>query len=252
MKTTTKAALGALMMTSAGAANAVVPLVDVDVTAGYWNAEPSGTVQSGGDPIDVENDLGYDSEGHKNFSIRFAHPVPVIPNLRLRYNDIEHKGTGSVNTEFEGTNYSSVEDVKTRTDLTHVDYTAFYTAPIPVVTLDVGLNVKHFDGEFFIEGELSPGDTRTERVTIDEFLPMGHVRADVDLPLTGLGAGAELNYVSFDGDSATDVEGYISFNADPVYLQGGYRQFDVDVDASGDFNVDTSLSGPFVRLGVGF
>ena len=248
MKTTTKAALGALLMTSAGAANAVVPLVDVDVTAGYWNADASGTLQSGGDPIDVENDLGYDSEGHNNFSIRFAHPVPVIPNLRLRYNDIEHKGTGTVLAkEFEGTTYSG--EVNSRADLTHYDYTAFYTAPIPVVTLDLGLNVKHFDGEVFINEQVSGN---SETVEVDEFLPMGHVRADVDLPLTGLGAGAELNYISYDGDSATDVEGYISYNADPVYIQGGYRQFDVDVDASGDLNVDTELSGPFVRLGVGF
>ena len=249
MKTTTRATIGALLMTSAGAANAVVPLVDVDVTAGYWNADASGTLQSGGDPLDVENDLGYDSEGHNNFAIRFAHPIPVIPNLRLRYNDIEHKGTGSVDTTFEGRTYNG--DVSSRADLTHYDYTLFYTAPIPVVTLDLGLNVKHFDGEVFIEGE-TPTGNESDRVEVDEFLPMGHVRADVDLPLTGLGAGAELNYISYDGDSATDVEGYISFNADPVYIQGGYRQFDVDVDASGDLNVDTELSGPFVRLGVGF
>ncbi|MEQ6884630.1 TIGR04219 family outer membrane beta-barrel protein [Salicola sp. Rm-C-2C1-2] len=246
MRTTTKAALGALLMSSTGAANAVVPLVDVDVTTGYWNADPSGTIQSGGDPIGVDNDLGYDSEGHNNFAIRFAHPVPVIPNLRLRYNDIEHDGTGNVSKKFEGNSYGT--DVKSRTDLTHYDYTAFYTAPIPVVTLDLGLNVKHFDGEVTLKEQGGNTDT----VEVDEFLPMGHVRADVDLPLTGLGAGAELNYISFDGDSATDVEGYISFNADPVYIQGGYRQFDVDVDASGDLNVDTELSGPFVRLGVGF
>lgn len=248
MKTTTKAALGALMMTGAGAANAVVPLVDVDVTAGYWNADASGTLQSGGDPLDVENDLGYDSEGHTNFAIRFAHPIPVLPNLRLRYNDIEHKGTETVNAQFEGNSYSG--EVKSRADLTHYDYTLFYTAPIPVVTLDLGLNVKHFDGEVTLEEQGSNPSNNT--VEVDEFLPMGHVRADVDLPLTGLGAGAELNYISYDGDSATDVEGYISFNADPVYIQGGYRQFDVDVDASGDLNVDTELSGPFVRLGVGF
>lgn len=248
MQTTTKAALGALLMASAGTANAVVPLVDVDVTAGYWSGTPSGTVQSGGDPIDVEDDLGYDSEGHNNVSVRFAHPVPVIPNLRVRYNNIEHEGTGSVTTDFEGVTYTG--DVKSRTDLTHVDYTAFYTAPIPVVTLDLGLNVKQFDGEVFIEEQRPLGASET--VKVDELIPMGHVRADVDLPLTGLGVGAELNHISYDGDSATDAEGYISFNADPVYIQGGYRQFDVDVDASGDLKVDTELSGPFVRLGVGF
>jgi len=38
---------------------------------------------------------------------------------------------------------------------------------------------------------------------------MLHARGDVDLPLTGLGAGAEINYVSFDGDSARDIEAYL-------------------------------------------
>lgn len=247
MKTTTKAALGALMMTSAGAANAVVPLVDVDATVGYWNADPSGSVQAGGDPIEVDDDLGYGSEGQKNLSLRFAHPIPVIPNARIRFNELEYKGQGEVIARFRDQAYA--EDVSSRTDLTHYDYTAFYTAPIPVVTLDVGVNVKHFDGEFFIESEERDQE---DKITINEFLPMGHVRADVDLPLTGLSAGAELNYISFDGDSATDVEGYVSFDADPVYVQGGYRQFDVDIEASDDLNVDTDMSGPFVRLGVGF
>jgi len=80
---------------------------------------------------------------------------------------------------------------------------------------------------------------------------MLHARGDVDLPLTGLGAGAEINYVSFDGDSARDIEAYLKYSVDPVYVEGGYRELAMDVDAD-NINVDTDLGGPFVRVGIGF
>jgi len=92
------ATAGMLLLVSAGTAQAVIPLIDVDVTANSWQAGPSGTVQSGGNAIDVEDDLGYDDESHTGFAVRFAHPIPVIPNLRLRYNDIEHKAQGQIRT----------------------------------------------------------------------------------------------------------------------------------------------------------
>lgn len=246
MKKTMTAAAGMLFLASAGSAHAVVPLVDVDVTANSWQAGPTGTVQSGGDQIDVEDDLGYDDESHTGFAVRFAHPVPVIPNLRLRYNDIEHKGQGTVTTTFRNSAYA--EDVDSRIDLTHYDYTIFYTAPVPVLTLDLGFNVKHFDGQFDIEGQTTG---QKESVDIDEFLPMLHARGDVDLPLTGLGAGAEINYVSYDGDSARDIEAYLKYSVDPVYVEGGYRELAMDVDAD-KIEVDTDLGGPFVRVGIGF
>ena len=179
--------------------------------------------------------------------MRFAHPIPVIPNLRLRYNDIEHEAQGRITTTFQNS-FKVSEDVDSRIDLTHYDYTVFYTAPVPFVTLDLGFNVKHFDGEFEIEGQTSG---QRETADIDEFLPMLHARGDVDLPLTGLGAGAEINYVSYDGDSARDVEAYLKYTVEPVYVEGGYRELAVDVDAD-NLNVDTDLGGPFVRVGIGF
>lgn len=247
MKRTMTAAAGLLFMAGAGSAQAVVPLVDVDVTANSWQSGPTGTVQSGGDEIDVEDDLGYDDESNRGFALRLAHPVPVIPNLRLRYNDIEHKGQGTVSTTFRD-DIEVDDDVDSRLDLTHYDYTVFYTAPVPLVTLDLGFNVKHFDGQFDIE---TSGGTRKESVEIDEFLPMLHGRGEVDLPLTGLGAGAEINYVSYDGDSARDIEAYLKYSVEPVYVEGGYRELALDVDAD-DLNVDTDLGGPFVRVGIGF
>ena len=249
MKKIITATASTMLIMGAGNANAVVPLIDVDFTAGFWYGQPSGDVQSRGSNIDVEDDLDYSDQTHPELTLRVAHPAPLIPNARVRYIDIQHDGTGSISTRFENIDPSGSEDVESDLDLSHLDYTVFYTAPIPLVTLDVGINVKQFVGDFEIEGR-DTGDR--ESLDIDEFLPMGHIRGDVDLPLTGLGVGAEVNYIGYSGDSARDIEAYLKYTLEPVYVQGGYREFGVDVDASGDLEVDTELKGPFLRVGVGF
>ena len=248
MKKTMTAMTGALLFAGAGTAHAVIPLFDVDASASYWNASPSGDVQSG-DTLDLEDDLDYSSEGHNVLALRVAHPVPLIPNFRIRHTDMDYSATGDVQVDnFEGNDYSG--EVRSELDLSHFDYTLFYTPPIPFVTADLGFNFKHFDGSFDIEERNGSGNS--DSISINEILPMLHAHGRVDLPLTGLGAGAEINYIAFDGDSIRDIEAYLSYSYNLFYAQGGYREFGVDVEASGDLQVDASMGGPFLRLGVSF
>jgi len=247
MKKTMTAMTGALLFAGAGTAHAVIPLVDVDANVGIWNASPSGDVQSGS-TFDLEDDLDYSSESNNVLSLRVTHPLPLVPNFRIRHTDLDMSGTGEVDGNFEGQSYQG--EVRSELDLSHFDYTIFYTPPLPFVTADLGFNVKHFDGSFEIE-EREDGGNR-DSVSINTVLPMLHAHGRVDLPLTGLGAGAEINYIAFDGDSIRDIEAYLSYSYNLFYAQGGYREFGVDVEASGDLEVDTSMGGPFLRLGVSF
>lgn len=240
---------GAVLMASAGTVNAgVIPLVDVDFALNAWNAGVSGDVRAGGDDQDLEDDLGFDSYRQMGWQLRVAHPIPLIPNFRVRYTDFDETENGRATSSFRGIDFSN-RDVTTTLDLSHFDYTIFYTAPLPVVGLDLGFNIKHFNGEVEIEDRNS--DDR-ERVNLNEFLPMlyGHVR--VDLPLTGLGVGGELSYISFDGDSVSDLEFYVGYSYQLFYGQLGYRDFRVDVEASDDLKIDADITGPFARVGVRF
>ncbi len=246
MKKTMTAAIGAGLLAGAANAHAVLPLVDIDVSATLWNASPSGHVQSG-DRLDIDDDLDYSTERHNVLAARVAHPVPLIPNFRLRYNDFGYDGTGEVSAEFEGQSYQG--EVDTDLDLTHLDYTIFYTAPLPFVTADLGFNFKHFVGSFDIE-EQNQGSS--DSIDFDAILPMLHAHGRVDLPLTGLGVGAELNWISFDGDSVRDLEAYVSYSYNITYVRAGYREFVVDAEGSGDLEVDADMSGAFLGVGVRF
>jgi len=248
MKKTITALTGTALLSVAGMANAgIVPLVNVEVAGTYWSAKPSGHVESGG-RIDLEDDLNYGRDQYTGWHLRVAHPIPLIPNFRVRYTDFEESARGTVATTFEGQTYTG--DVDSSLDLSHFDYTIFYTAPLPMVGLDLGFNVKHFDGEFSIEER--GGTQNSDSVSINEWLPMLYGHARVDLPLTGLGAGVELSYISYSGDSVSDLEAYVSYSYNIVFVQGGYRDFRVDVEGSGDLEVDTDVGGPFIRLGARF
>ncbi|MDX1588913.1 MAG: TIGR04219 family outer membrane beta-barrel protein [Oleiphilaceae bacterium] len=241
---------GVALLAAAGTANAdVIPLVDVDVSVNSWKAAVSGDVRSGDDPQDLENDLGFDSYQQLGWQLRVAHPVPVLPNVRVRFTEFDETENGQASSSFRGVDFTN-RDVRTTLDLSNFDYTLYYTAPLPVVGLDIGLNVKHFNGEVEIQDRND--ESRRERVNLNEYLPMIHAHGRVDLPLTGLRAGAEVNHVSYDGDSLSDVELYLGYSYDLFYGQVGYRDFRVDVEASDDLEIDGEINGPFARIGVEF
>lgn len=241
---------GAALLAVTGSANAdIIPLVDVHAALSSWNAGISGDVQSGGDSQDLEDDLGFDSYQQLGWQVGISHPVPLLPNARIRFTEFDETENGQATSTFQGVDFSN-RDVRTTLDLSHFDYTLFYSAPLPVVGLDLGLNVKHFNGEVEIQDRND--ESQRERVNLNEFLPMVHGHASVDLPLTGLGAGAEVNYLSFDGDSISDVELYVRYSYDLIYAQAGYRDFRVDVEASDDLKIDSEINGPFARIGVEF
>ncbi|TVP53989.1 MAG: TIGR04219 family outer membrane beta-barrel protein, partial [Halomonadaceae bacterium] len=173
---------------------------------------------------------------------------PLIPNFRIRYTEYDETESGQANTTFQGQQFTG--DVRTTLDLSHYDYTIFYTAPLPVVGLDLGFNVKHFTGEVVMQDRNNPGNR--ESVNLKEMIPMLYAHGRVDLPLTGLGAGAEISYISFDGDTVSDMELYLGYSYQLVYGQVGYRDFSVDIEGSGDLEVDADITGPFARIGVRF
>lgn len=247
MKKTITTLTGAALLMGAASAHAVIPLVNVDAGIQYWGAKPDGTIQSGGDELDLQDDLGFSREYNLNWHLRVKHPVPLIPNFRIRYTDFDESATGTVNADFEGRTFSG--DTRTTMDVSHFDYTIFYSVPLPLAEIDLGFNIKHFDGEVELREQTS-GDS--EQVSFNELLPMLHASARFDVPLAGVGVGAELNYVSYDGDSVSDLELYGTYRYNLAYVQAGYRDLRIDAEGSGDLEVDVDIAGPFVRLGVNF
>src|SRR5690554_1757482 len=189
-------ALGVLALGLSATASADI----VGVSAGLygWNPDFSGKVTSDSTSVDLEKELRLGNEWATQGYVALEHPVPLLPNIKLQFTELSQDSTGRIATPFDGV--SGAVDVDL--DLTHTDLILYYELLDNIVSLDVGLNVKFFDGQLNIHER---GGNNSSRTNIDEILPLLYVAPSVSLPLTGLSVGAEVAGVTYSGNRLTDI-----------------------------------------------
>ena len=246
----------ALMLASSSA----MALPGLDVWAGgyTWKTPYEGTVaaSSNGQPLNLSVDeiLGLEDSDNNVIWAAFEHPVPMIPNFQIKKTDLETTGTG-VYTEtfvFAGETYSASQQLDSKINLNHTDFTAYWGLPLPIVTLDLGLNVRKFDGDLAIN---------TGVADLDAPIPMVFGRVGAELPLTGLAVMAEANYVGYKDTSHMDYQVVLRYTLPvipvlDVNLEAGYRSFQLDVDPTDfdgdadDLRTDIDMSGVFLGISL--
>ena len=229
-------------------------LFTVGTKASVWNAEAGGQVD---DTISVEDDgLNIDSEKGMQLTVFFEHPVPVLPNFKIKQTNLDMSGSGSLNVTFLDQSFN--EDVDSTMDLSHTDFTMYWGLPLPIpfVDIDFGLTARKFDGVVEAVSKDDP-DTRASE-DLDATLPMGYGAINVTTPF-GLYASADINYISLDGNKLSDVSYAIGYDLPiPVVdlgIEGGYRSMNLKTDEDSiDLETDVDVSGAFVgaSLSVGF
>ncbi|MFT5032602.1 MAG: outer membrane protein [Bermanella sp.] len=250
-----KKLLGALALLLPFSASADV----IGVTAGAysWNQDWSGDLrsdQTGSDKIDLEDDLNYDDARANSFFIALEHPIPILPNIRLGSTgiDLDETGTLSRNFKYEGNTYIASTQIRSEIDLSHVDATLYYEILDNIVSLDVGLTARKFDGEAKISGFDQNYNPVTASSDIKGTLPLLYVNARVDIPLlSGLYAGAEMHGISVSGNSIIDAKvniGYEIFGI--VGLELGVRDFSMDLEGDDDEAFNIAVSGMFFGVVV--
>jgi len=233
---------------ASGAAHA--DFIGGEVAVSYWNGGYGGSVTDrSGTPqeIDLTDDLKFDDGGFVEFSAAIEHPVPVLPNVMIKHIDLDDSANGSISATFDGVTFGG--DVKTDLDLTHSSAVLYYEVLDNIVSLDVGLDVKLFDGVLRIEEQ---GSNAVSETKIDDPIPMAYVSADVDLPLTGLTFGADVSAISYSGDKVFDAKAAIRYNIGLLFVEGGYRTMQIQVDDVNGIDVDADLSGAFLSTGLDF
>lgn len=226
----------------------------IGLTAGAysWQQNWEGDVQSeqlGSNKVDLEDDLGYDDERNNSFFIAFEHPVPVLPNIRLQHTELEIDETNTLSRTitYEGNTYPVNTTVDSKTDLTHTDATFYYEILDNIVSLDLGLTARYFDGEVRIAGSGQSASSDLQGA-----VPLVFVGARADLPLTGLYAIGELQAMSYDGNSLRDLSVGVGYEIMLVGLELGYRNFDVDLEGDDDEEANLTVDGYFLGVKVDF
>ena len=250
-----KTALAAFLVAMTPVAAQADLLFTVGAKANSWTAEPSGELDEGVSADGENNGLGLDSNSGTNLTVFFEHPVPVLPNVRLRQTSLELDGSGLLRSEFNGVTYN--ERVDSDLDLSHTDATLYWGLPLPVpyVDINLGLTARMFGGEAIVEGQ---GSGRREEVELDFAIPMGFLEAQVGTPF-GIYAQAEINAIGYDGNALTDTVLTLGYDLPvPVVdlgLEVGHRAMSMKTNKdTTDIETDFDVSGIFygASFSVGF
>lgn len=234
----------------------------VKADAGIWRPDYSGGIASNnfnGSNIRL-SELGYGSESNSFFHIAIEHPMPLIPNFRVSYTNINSEKTRNLN-DFLGEENALVDlsDISTSTniDLTHLDITAYYEILDNWINFDIGLSLRQFNGgisaNVFIANE--PVLDTTSRANLDDILPMVYVLAEAELPFTGWSLGIEGNFTSFEDYKINDYTLSLRYLFDSLVDVGfelGYRVLNVDINKNAFGIANIELAGPYAALAFHF
>ncbi len=229
-----------LIIGLAGFNAAQADFVGLNIGAYSWSPDIGGTIQTGSDAkIRLDSDLGYSDENITGLSISLEHPVPMLPNVRYQTVDLNSSSrtTTSGNIQFNGSSYTGT--INSTLDLSHQEIVLYYEMLDNWINIDLGLDLKMFDGEVGINNN---------RIAIDETVPMLYLSARVDLPFTGFYVGANLQQLSLGDNSAEDTTLLIGYESSSgLGIEGGFKTFTLDLNDVGDLDTNLEYDGLFLN-----
>jgi outer membrane protein len=165
------------------------------------------------------NHISADNEVVGSYYLAFEHPVPFLPNAKLRYTKLDQS---AANADF-------------------LDAIGYFEVLDNVVSLDVGLGAKRVNAS---------------NANIDKTIPAVYASAGGKLPFTGLSAKAEVFVGKGIDADFNDINAEIKYNfienlAIDLGLKAGYRIMTVNVDDSGTSS-DIKVQGPYLGLEAHF
>lgn len=231
-------------------ATQAAPLVDIYAGGYSWDTETSGTIASGDQDIDMEDDLGYDDSDQTVLFIGVEHSVPILPNVRVRHMDLSDDASNTLIRPVTFNDEVFTGDVSSKYDLDMLDGTFYWTPLDNVVKLDLGVTVRRLDAEITLRSD-SLGTSATEKA--DETFPMGHLALHANLPLSGVYLGGEVNAVEYDGSGMRDYTARVGWRSDFLLgVEAGYSRLEIDLDDVGGLDSDLEIGGPYLAATLSF
>ena len=203
---------------------------------------------SGNSSIDIVDDLGTEQTEQSSMILILEHPIAVLPNVRYQGYSLDSTDNRSAMDEgsFNGNALNAANGAATSFDLNHDDVVLYYQLLNNWIDLDMGVDLKRFDGQ------VSAIEPTAGNVDVDETIPLLHLSARVALPLSGLYVGADINANFIDlgitNSSAQDstlMLGYDSGNG--LGIRGGIKSFSLQLNDANTVNTDLEYDGLFLN-----
>lgn len=241
--------LSAIFWLTLGTAEA--EFIGLDISASQWSPTLGGNLNPGtGDSIDLVDDLDAEDSSQPSLVIILEHPIAALPNLRYQGYNPDSLGLSPLdsNPNFSGEAFASGDPVTSSFDLSQDDIVLYYKLLDDWVDLDLGVDLKRFDGEVLLSGET------TSSVDVDETIPLLYLSARFDLPRNGFYVGANININSdlidlglsdSEAQDSTIMLGYESSSG--LGVEGGYKYFSLDLDDVDSLDNDLEYDAIFLN-----
>ena len=207
----------AIALTSFSANAAMILGID----AGYyiWTPSVSGSLDNGATDVSA---AGYDDGSNGVAYLAFEHPVPLVPNVKLQVTEMAADGsTGNA------------------IDLAHTDSVFYYEILDNVVSVDIGLVARAFDGSYNISGAPT---------VMDDTVYMLYTAAEVIIPFAGLSVGMEINKdMGFDDNVINDVKMRIRYQlVGGLAVELGQRTVTMSLKENAPLTKDLEFDGTYI------
>ncbi|EAM8864508.1 TIGR04219 family outer membrane beta-barrel protein [Salmonella enterica] len=181
-----------------------------------------------------------DRQGTAQLSVAVEHPVPLLPNAKIKYVNLDSNSEQS-----SLINASEIE-------LNNIDYILYYELLDTIVHADIGAGLTNLDGTVknLTTGVFTQYD-------LDEYSPLLYATAGVKLPFTGMSAKAEAVYSHGSDTRKTDVQAELQYDfidnlLVDVGAKIGYRLMQVDFEQDQRADLQLEFKGPYIGLDIHF
>ena len=227
-----KLSLLALGMGLSGLAQADVIGVKGDLSYWAYDGQANMAAQTAASDQDLER------KGAAQLSLAIEHPVPLIPNAKIRY----------VNLKTQTDNESAGQPLYD-IDMDHADFILYYEILDNIVNADVGVGATTLNGHVTT--------LALSKTDIDKTVPVIYATAGAKLPFTGLSAKGEVLYSNFNDAKITDAQAELQYNfidnlLVDVGLKAGYRILDIKLDDYEKNDLKFNFKGPYIGLDIHF
>lgn len=234
-----------------------VPAVMADTIGGVYLGADVHFADTKGSFGQTGNQQGFNFEDKNlsSFYIKVEHPVPLLPNIKLQRNSLSSNGNSTLNQTFifDNQTFAVGTAVAQDVDLSNIDATFYYEIlDNDLVSLDLGVTAKYIDGDITVA---SQGQTATQ--DLSAVIPMGYAYGSFGLLGTGTKVFAEVNYISYDGSSLSDMQFGVAYElidslAVDLSLKAGIKKTKLKLDDIDNVDADLTFDGAFISAELHF
>lgn len=227
-----KLSLLALGMGLSGLAQADVIGVKGDLSYWAYDGQANMAAQTAASDQDLER------KGAAQLSLAIEHPVPLIPNAKIRYVNLKTQTENEVAGQ-------PVYDI----NMDHADFILYYEILDNIVNADVGVGATTLNGHVTT--------LALSKTDIDKTVPVIYATAGAKLPFTGLSAKAEATYTNVNDVKITDAQAEVQYNFVQSMLldlgaKVGYRIMNIELDDMDKRDMKFEFKGPYIGLDAHF